>query len=159
MKRVVLPLLLAFTAPAFATEFVINPTMESKPSPCVWNIDASWLKNSLRNYKRSHFEFEPTFSCEGAVLLRIFAQNQGEAKWFRFTVGFRSGHDRGGLIQFSLVDADGKTVAFGEAKDNLDEGQESELGGTLKIKNEDLANLTSEPNKATLHIKLTVDPQ
>ena len=151
----ILLLFLLLAAPAYGKDFVLDPTIPETHSPCMFDIDASWLKSVKRLYTNSGTWLEQSFHCDGAVLKGISVESWGEIKSFQFIVGLRSGHDRDGTVQFSLLDNNNTIVAFGEVSDNLDEGKESHLQSTLKITNKDFDHVFA--NRSSLHITLRVE--
>ena len=140
--------LLDFTTPAFGKAPIINPDLPDKQSPCTFDIDARLVSKEDVRAK----DVQP-FVCNGAVIEYIRMLDEDE---FQFKVALRRGHDKGGTIQFRLIDDAGTVVTVGEAFENLDEGSYSYLTGKYKLRNKDFDRVFAKGNNPIFRITLRV---
>ncbi len=136
-------------------EGVILPEMRS---PCTIDLDAQWLK-PLKTTDTEFIKIKVPHpvNCDGAVIKSVLARGRGSVTIFQFTVTFRPGSDREGIVSFGIIDSDKQLVALGEARDNLDEGAESYLSGTLTLKNKEFDRVFAKGQEPVLRITLRLE--
>jgi hypothetical protein len=135
-----------------------NPPFPEMHSPCTFDMDADWLK-PLKTTQTDAIKIKVPrpINCDGAVIKSVLAKGGGSVTTFQFTVAFRSGSDREGIISFGILDDDKKLVALGEASDNLDQDADSFLSGELTIKNKEFDRVFAKGQKPLLRITLRVE--
>jgi len=137
--------------------FVPEPDLPEEHSPCTIDVDAGWIAPlKTTPVETVRLKIPKPVNCDGAVLSYILATGNGSVTSFQFTVGFRPGRDRDGTITFAILDTDKQPVAMGEVTDNLDEGDTSYLGASLKIKNRDFDSVFAPGKTPVLRITVRI---
>ena len=127
-------------------------------SPCTLDLDAEWLKPlKTTRTEAVRFKIPQPINCEGAVIKSLVAKGSGSVTSFQFTITFRPGSDREGIVSFGILDDDKRLVALGEATGNLDEDADSYLDGTLKLQNKEFDRVFAKGQKPVLRITLRVE--
>ena len=128
-------------------------------SPCTFDLDTGWLVPlKTTSIETVRANVPQPINCEGAVLRAITATGKGSVTTLQFTIAYKSGHDRDGIISFAILDDDKQPVAVGEVGDNLDEGANSYLIGTLKIKNREFDRVFAKGKTPVLRVTLRLGP-
>ena len=91
------------------------------------------------------------------MIKNVTATGKGSVTTLQFAVAYKPGRDRDGIISFAILDDGKQPVAVGEIQDNLDEGANSYLLGTFKIKNRDFDRVFATGKKPVMRITLRVE--
>jgi len=138
------------------------PASTSEPlpemhSPCTFDMDAMWIKPLKTSRTEVKTKAPPLINCDGAVIKSVLARGSGSATTFQFTVAFRPGGDREAIISFGILDNEKQLVALGETRDNLDEGDDSYLIGTVILKNREFDRVFAKGQKPVLRITIRIE--
>jgi hypothetical protein len=139
---------------------VLAATSEPLPemhSPCTFDMDAMWIKPLKTSRTELKTKAPPLINCDGAVIKSVLARGSGSATTFQFTVAFRQGQDREAIISFGILDNEKQLVALGETRDNLDEGDNSYLIGTLMLKNREFDRIFAKGQKPVLRVTIRIE--
>jgi hypothetical protein len=134
------------------------PAQPEVQSPCTFDLDAGWLvplKTVSTTKVRTNVP-KPV-NCEGAVIKAVTATGKGAITTLQFTVAYKPGRDRVGIISYTVLDDDNRTVGVGEVRDTLAEGADSELTGTLKIKEREFDRVFASGNRPVIRITLRLE--
>jgi hypothetical protein len=144
-------LVIGLSSSAFAQQHA----QPEEKSPCTFDLDADWLVPlKSTSAKTVSTKVRHTINCEGAVIKSITATGKDATTTLQFTVGYKPGHDRVGIISFSVLDDDKRAVGVGEAAGNLVQGADSSLSGTMKIKSREFDRVFATGNSPVIRIEL-----
>jgi hypothetical protein len=128
------------------------------PSPCTFDLDAGWLvRLKTTSIETVTAKVPHPVNCEGAVIRAVTATGNGSFTKLQFTVAYKPGHDRDGIISFAILDDDKQPVTVGEVRDNLDEGANSYLFGTFQIKNREFDRVFATGKKPVMRVTLRIE--
>jgi hypothetical protein len=135
-----------------------EPPQAEVQSPCTMDLDAGWLvplKTASTPTVRTSVPHP--VNCEGAVLKSVTATGKDAVTTFQFTVGYKPGHDRTGILSFAILDDSKRPVATGEARETLKEGANTLLSGSLKIKEREFDRIFAAGNEPALRVTLRLE--
>ena len=127
-------------------------------SPCTFDLDAGWLVPlKTVSVAKVMTKIPHPVNCEGAVVKAVTATGKDATTTLEFTVAYKPGHDRTSIVSFAVLDDDKRTVAVGEARDNLKAGANSSLSGTFKIKSREFDRAFASGTKPMIRVTVRME--